>query len=201
MHLYLGHLALADSLFERALAMDRELYGAVHPRIAGDLFNLGVVQHDLGRDADAERSYRPALDINQSWYGKEHPDSALMMAAVGQSLIYQGHYDEAAPLLQQALAIQRASPEKCIPRWRLPSTNLESWSCGAGTSPRPKRFHAHGRYQSAGIRPPAPSGRRRAPETRSSVFRRERTTPAPSNRLAKPWRVSLKSCRPRTLTP
>ncbi|HXM44467.1 MAG TPA: serine/threonine-protein kinase, partial [Bryobacteraceae bacterium] len=115
-HLYLGHRAQADSLFERALAMDRELYGAVHPRVAGDLYNLGVVQHDLGRDADAERSYRQALDINQSWYGKEHPDSALMMAAVGQSLIYQGHYDEAAPLLQQALAIQEGIFGKVHPQ-------------------------------------------------------------------------------------
>jgi serine/threonine protein kinase/tetratricopeptide (TPR) repeat protein len=105
-HLYLSQDSLAYSLFERALAMDRELYGAVHPRVAGDLYNLGVIQHDLHRDADAERSYRQALGINQSWYGKEHPDTALMMAAVGQSLVFQGRYDDAAPVLQQALGIQ-----------------------------------------------------------------------------------------------
>lgn len=103
---YLGHLALADSIHRRALAMHRQLYGEVHPRVADDLYNLGVVQHDLGHDADAERYYRRALTVKESWYGTEHPDTALIMAAVGQSLIYQGRYDEAATVLQQALGIQ-----------------------------------------------------------------------------------------------
>jgi len=105
-HYYLGHLALADSIHQRALAMHRQLYGEVHPRVADDLYNLGVVQHDLGHDADAEKYYRRALAVKQSWYGTEHPDTALIMAAVGQSLIYQGRYDEAATVLQQAVAIQ-----------------------------------------------------------------------------------------------
>ena len=105
-HYYLGHLALADSIHRRALAMHRQLYGEVHPRVADDLYNLGVVQHDLGHDVDAERYYRRALAVKQSWYGTEHPDTALIMAAVGQSLIYQGRYDEAATVLQQALGIQ-----------------------------------------------------------------------------------------------
>jgi serine/threonine-protein kinase len=105
-HYYFGHLSIADALDQRALAMDRQLYGAVHPRIADDLYNLGLIQHDLGHDADAEKYYREALGVKQSWYGKEHPDSALIMAAVGQSLVYQGRYDEAAPVLQEALAIQ-----------------------------------------------------------------------------------------------
>jgi len=105
-HYYLGHLAMADSLYKQALAIDRQLYGAVHPRIADDFYSLGLVQHDLGNDRQAEQDYRQALGIKQSWYGKEHPDAALMMAAVGQSLVYQGRYDEAAPVLQEALGIQ-----------------------------------------------------------------------------------------------
>ena len=105
-HYYLGHLALADSLYQRGLAMDRQLYGAVHPRLADDFYSLGLVQHDLGNDQQAEQYYRQALAIKQSWYGKEHPDTALIMAAVGQSLVYQGRYEEAAPVLQEALAIQ-----------------------------------------------------------------------------------------------
>jgi eukaryotic-like serine/threonine-protein kinase len=105
-HYYLGRLSTADSLYKRALAMDRELYGAVHPLVADDLYSLGLVQHDLGQDSEAEQYYRQALEIDQSWYGKEHPDTALIMAAVGQSLIYQGRYDEAAPVLQEAIAIQ-----------------------------------------------------------------------------------------------
>jgi serine/threonine-protein kinase len=105
-HYYLGHLPMADSLYKRGLAMDRELYGAVHPRLADDFYSLGLVQHDMGHDREAEQYYRQALGIKQSWYGTEHPETALIMAAVGQSLVYQGRYDEAAPVLQQALAIQ-----------------------------------------------------------------------------------------------
>jgi serine/threonine protein kinase/Tfp pilus assembly protein PilF len=105
-HYYLGHLSIADSLYKRGLAMDRELYGAAHPRLADDFYSLGLVQHDLGHDREAEQYYRQALGIKESWYGTEHPDTALIMAAVGQSLIYQSRYDEAALVLQQALAIQ-----------------------------------------------------------------------------------------------
>jgi eukaryotic-like serine/threonine-protein kinase len=105
-HYYIGHLTVADSLNKRALAVDRQLYGEIHPRVANDLFNLGEVQHDLGHDAEAEQYYRQALRINQFWYGNEHPRTALSMAAVGQALVYQGRYNEAAPWLQEALAIQ-----------------------------------------------------------------------------------------------
>jgi serine/threonine-protein kinase len=105
-HYYLGHLTLADSLYQRGLAMDRQLYGALHPRVADDFYNLGLVQHDLGNNKQAEQDYRQALAIKESWYGKEHPDTALIMAAVGQALIYQGRYDEAAGVLQEALATQ-----------------------------------------------------------------------------------------------
>ena len=62
-HYYLGHLALADSLYKRALAMDRQLYGAVHPRVADDFCDMGLVQHDLGNDHQAEQDYRQALQI------------------------------------------------------------------------------------------------------------------------------------------
>ncbi len=115
-HYYLGHLPLADSFYKQALAMDRRLYGSVHPRLADDYYGLGLVQHDLGHDSDAERYYRQALAIKQSWYGLDHPDTALIMAAVGQSLIYQGRYDEAAPVLQQALAIQERVLGKIHPQ-------------------------------------------------------------------------------------
>jgi len=103
---YVGPLPASDSLYKRALAMDRQLFGAIHPRVADDYYGLGTVQHGMGNDRQAEKYFRQALGIHQSWYGKEHPDSALMMAAVGQSLTYQGRYNEAAPMLQESLAIQ-----------------------------------------------------------------------------------------------
>ena len=103
---YLGHYESAGALYQRALDMDTQLYGAVYPRVGDDFYGLGIVQHSLDHDARAEQYYREALAIKQAWYGNEHPDTALIMAAVGQSLIYQKKYDEAAPLLQEALSIQ-----------------------------------------------------------------------------------------------
>jgi eukaryotic-like serine/threonine-protein kinase len=105
-HYYLGHLPLADSLNRQALNVDRQLYGALHPRVGEELVDLGEIQHDLIHDAQAEQYYRQALAIFQSWYGAEHPNTAITMSAVGQSLVYQHRYDEAAPLLERALAIQ-----------------------------------------------------------------------------------------------
>jgi tetratricopeptide (TPR) repeat protein len=106
----------AASLNQRTLAIDRQIYGTTHPRIADSLINLGEIQHDLGHDADAEKYYREVLTIKKSWYGEVHSDTATCMAAVGQSLVYQGKYDEAAPFLARALAIQEQVYGKAHPQ-------------------------------------------------------------------------------------
>ena len=113
---YLGHYDMADSLNRRSLAIDRQIYGTTHPRIADSLVNLGEIQHDLGHDAEAEKYYREALAIKKSWYGEIHPDTATCMAAVGQSLVYQGKYDEAAPFIERALEIQEQVYGKMHPQ-------------------------------------------------------------------------------------
>src|SRR6185312_5174315 len=42
-HFYAGHYAISDSLNQRALLMDRSLYGPRHPNVADDLINLGAI--------------------------------------------------------------------------------------------------------------------------------------------------------------
>ena len=113
---YLGHYDRAESLNQRSLAIDRQVYGTTHPRIADSLVNLGEIQHDLGHDADAEKYYREALAIKKSWYGEIHPDTATCMAAVGQSLLYQGKYDAAAPFIERAVEIQEQVYGKMHPQ-------------------------------------------------------------------------------------
>ena len=179
-HYYVGHLAVADSLNKRALAVDRQLYGEVHPRVANDLFNLGEVQHDLGHDAEAEQYYRHSLEINQSWYGREHPGTALSMAAVGQALVYQGRYDEAAPLLQEALAIQERVFGKMHPQ--VAGRNGPQYPGTAGNPARPSErrregFRPHGRYQPLGVWGQALPGRHRSAESGSGVPRTEAIRP------------------------
>jgi len=105
-HVYLGHLSIADSLHRRALEIDRQIYGPVHPNVADDLSELGGSQETLEHYSEAERYVRQALEIDQSWYGSDHPETAWQMSRLASTLEAEGKYDEAAKLLQQALPIE-----------------------------------------------------------------------------------------------
>ena len=115
-HFYAGHYDTSESLNQRLLAMDRELYGERHPHVADDVINLGAIQYERGRFSEAERFYRQGLDITQSFYGKDHPATASALTMLGRALISQGKLDEGAGILQQALAIQEKVYGKVHPR-------------------------------------------------------------------------------------
>ena len=103
---YAGHLDISNSLNQRVLIMDRQLYGDRHPNVAEDLINLGAIQTEWGHYAETERDYWQALDIIQNFYGKDHPETASVMTVLGRSLVAQGKYDEAADMLRESLGIQ-----------------------------------------------------------------------------------------------
>jgi serine/threonine-protein kinase len=105
-HFYAGHYPLADSLYNRVLAMSRRLYGDRHPHVAEDLSNLGQIQQMLGTYAKAEEYYRQAYDIARGWYGTNHPETASYLTMVGRSLLFQNKFDSAKVALSEALAIQ-----------------------------------------------------------------------------------------------
>jgi serine/threonine-protein kinase len=115
-HFYAGHYDISESLNQRILAMDRELYGERHPHVADDLINLGAIQYERGRFSEAERFYRQGLDITQSFYGKDHPATASALTMLGRALVSQGKLDEGSGILQQALAIQEKVYGKVHPR-------------------------------------------------------------------------------------
>jgi serine/threonine-protein kinase len=115
-HFYAGHYDISESLNQRILVMDRELYGERHPHVADDLINLGAIQFERGRFAEAERYYRQGLDIVQSFYGKDHPAMASALTMLGRGLVSEGKLDEASGILQQALAIQEKVFGKVHPR-------------------------------------------------------------------------------------
>jgi serine/threonine-protein kinase len=106
-HVYLGHYSVSDSLNQRALAIDRQIYGEGHPLVSDGLGNLAQIQELWGHYAKAERYERQALRITEAWYGKDHPDSAKKMTTLAGTLIYEGKYQEADELLQQALTTQQ----------------------------------------------------------------------------------------------
>lgn len=105
-HFYAGHYQQAEKLTLQVLAMNREVYGERHPRVAECLVNLGAIQQDLGHYQEAERFHRQALAITQAFYGPDHHMTASGMTMVARALVFQERYDEAAVMLRQALAIQ-----------------------------------------------------------------------------------------------
>jgi eukaryotic-like serine/threonine-protein kinase len=102
-----GHDTVAETLNQRVLTLDRQIYDDHHPSVAEDLCNLGQIKEGLGRYDEAERYERQALGITQAWYGKDHPESALDAEALAKTLVYERKLDEAVKLLRDALAVQQ----------------------------------------------------------------------------------------------
>ena len=104
-YFYLGKFELSDTLNQRALAMDKQLYGPRHAFVADVLINLGAIRFEWAKYPDAERYYREALDINRGWYGLNHPETASSLTALGRSLASQQKLTEADTVLRQALEV------------------------------------------------------------------------------------------------
>src|SRR2546427_484451 len=102
----LGQLDASDSLNWRLLAMNRQLYGQRHPRVADILINLGAAQQERARYREAERFDRQALDLIRTFYGEEHYQTADALTKVARALVFQNRFEEALPMLRKALAIR-----------------------------------------------------------------------------------------------
>ena len=104
-YFYLGKFALSDTLNQRALAMDKHLYGPRHAYVGDVLINLGAIRFEWAKYPEAERYYREALDINRAWYGPNHPETASSLTALGRCLASQQRLVEADTVLRQALDV------------------------------------------------------------------------------------------------
>src|SRR5262249_39782382 len=101
---YVGRLDTSESLNQRALAIDRQLYGDRHPNVAEDLINLGAIESERGHYPETEHYYRQALDILQKFFGPDNPETADVMMLVARTLNAQGRFNDAASMLQGALS-------------------------------------------------------------------------------------------------
>jgi serine/threonine-protein kinase len=115
-HFYAGHFAVSDTLNRRVLAIDRGLYGAVHPHIADDLMNLGAIQMEFQNYAESERFHREALAITRAWYGNSNPETASNLTMLGRALVSEKKLDEAVTTLKEAADIQERAYGPVHPR-------------------------------------------------------------------------------------
>lgn len=115
-HFYAGHYDISEALNQRALKIDRQLYGERHPNVANDLINLGAIQQEKGNPVESERYYRQALDVIVAFYGKDHQETASAQTMLGRSLVSQNRLNEAGELLRAAVDIQEKVYGKVHPR-------------------------------------------------------------------------------------
>ena len=96
---------LAESLFQRALAIAEQQFGPVHLQAASPLNNLGILYKDQDKHEQAESCSRRALHIWEQALGSEHLRVALPLNNLGLLYAEQGQFEQAEPLLQRALHV------------------------------------------------------------------------------------------------
>jgi serine/threonine-protein kinase len=102
----LGKFERAGSLLTAALDLRRKRFGDEHAAVADAMISLGLLRAREARLDEAERLARDGLAISRRRLPPDHPQVAKATAAVGTVLEDRGHYQEAAPVLEQAVMMQ-----------------------------------------------------------------------------------------------
>jgi tetratricopeptide (TPR) repeat protein len=100
-----NRLAEAESLYRRALAIDKAVYGPLHPEVAVCLNNLAGLLRVTNRLAEAEFLLWRALDINEVAYGPMHSEVAICLNNLAELLRVTNCLAEAESLLQRMMSI------------------------------------------------------------------------------------------------
>ena len=104
-YFHLGDHRRAETLFQRALAIEEKTLGPENRDVATILTNLAVLYMSQGDYGRAVPFSQRALAIVEKTLGPEHPDVADPLNSLAMLYEAMGDYARAAPLLQRALAI------------------------------------------------------------------------------------------------
>ena len=96
---------LAKQTYERALGIDRRIFGDQHPRVASHLHNLAIVAQNMGDLRLAESLYRDAIASEERAFGSQHPETATARGNYGLLLEREGRLAEAEPMLRGVLDV------------------------------------------------------------------------------------------------
>ena len=103
----LGLYPRARSLLERAIEIQRHIFGPEDPNTLRSLSTLGYILEEEGHYVEAEKLERQALDAQRRVLGPEHSDTLTSMNNLSRILDQEGRYAEAEKLERQTLEIQR----------------------------------------------------------------------------------------------
>jgi tetratricopeptide (TPR) repeat protein len=103
-----GRYSDAESTLRKALVIQRQELGPLHPDVARTLQDLALVMDDSGHLKDAIPLMRDALDIQRRLNGAQ-PDPGLALAIdnLGALLNEDGNYDAAERLYLESLAMRQ----------------------------------------------------------------------------------------------
>ena len=74
-----GQLDKAERLYRRSLAIEEEIFGPEHPRVAARLNNLAQLMIQGSSHVNPEPLLQRALSIREKALGPAHPDVALSL--------------------------------------------------------------------------------------------------------------------------
>ncbi|WP_213155721.1 tetratricopeptide repeat protein [Neochlamydia sp. AcF65] len=100
-----GKLDKAVKYAQKALTIDNDLYGQIHPTIARDCNNLGMIYKEQGNLAMAAEYTQKALKIFIKLFGKNHPAIAVYYNNLGHIYQDKGNLQKAANKVKKALKI------------------------------------------------------------------------------------------------
>jgi CHAT domain-containing protein/tetratricopeptide (TPR) repeat protein len=100
-----GYLAEAQSLQERAVAIDRRTLGERHIEYAYQLNDLADTRAAKGDFEEARRLYEQSLDIIVKRFGRDQLDVATLSNNVALLLARLGEFEQARDYMNQAVAI------------------------------------------------------------------------------------------------
>ena len=105
----MGNIEEAMRTLNAALDLRAKLAGPLDPSLVYDLDRLGGWQIVSRAYAAAEATYRHALVIRETLYGKKHADLIATVDGLGYALFGQKKYDDAEPLYLRLLDLWKAS--------------------------------------------------------------------------------------------
>jgi len=102
----LGKLDRADALLQQAFGQRQQLFGQNSTEAAESLVALGQLRSDQAHYEEAEELIRQGLDIERRSLPRDNPAVLTAETALGAVLASRGNYDQAIPMLEEAVRAQ-----------------------------------------------------------------------------------------------
>ena len=106
-----GRFDQAVPLFEETVAGRKAARGPNDPNTLSEMQGLSLAYQKAGRLGDSQRLLEETVNLYKTNGISEIPDAGVAQARLGLTLICEGKFDEAEPLLRNALAIFAKFPD------------------------------------------------------------------------------------------